>query len=76
MSVIGQKWLLDTNVLLAALIKPEALSTDTQTLLQNPESTVYFSAASLWEIAINHSLKWQKWGQTPYLHPPYLHHQW
>lgn len=52
----GQKWLLDTNVLLAALIKPEALPTDTQTLLQNPATTVYFSAASLWEIAIKHSL--------------------
>ena len=52
----GQKWLLDTNVLLAALIKPEVLPSDTQTLLQNPTSTVYFSAASLWEIAIKHSL--------------------
>ena len=38
---------LDTNFLLAALIKPEVLPTDTQTLLQNPASTVYFSAASL-----------------------------
>ena len=47
MSMAGQKWLLDTNVLLAALIKPEVLPTDTQTLLQNPASTVYFSAASL-----------------------------
>lgn len=52
----GQKWLLDTNVLLAALIKPEVLSTATQTLLQDPASIVYFSAASLWEIAIKHSL--------------------
>ena len=56
MSMVGQKWLLDTNVLLAALIKPEVLPTDTQKLLQDPTSTVYFSAASLWEIAIKHSL--------------------
>lgn len=56
MSMAGQKWLLDTNILLAALIKPEVLPTDTQALLQNPASTVYFSAASLWEIAIKHSL--------------------
>lgn len=56
MSMTGQKWLLDTNILLAALIKPEILPTDTQTLLQNPASTVYFSAASLWEIATKHSL--------------------
>ena len=47
MSMAGQKWLLDTNVLLAARIKPEVLPTDMQTLLQNPASTVYFSAASL-----------------------------
>ena len=52
----GKKWLLDTNVLLIALIKPEALPDDTQALLQDPASTVYFSAASLWEIAIKHSL--------------------
>lgn len=56
MTTPGQKWLLDTNVLLAALIKPEILPLDTQILLQNPASTVYFSAASLWEIAIKHSL--------------------
>lgn len=56
MTTLGQKWLLDTNVLLAALIKPEILPLDTQMLLQNPASTVYFSAASLWEIAIKHSL--------------------
>lgn len=52
----AQKWLLDTNVLLAALIQPEILPTDTQKLLQNPATTVYFSAASLWEIAIKRSL--------------------
>ena len=56
MSMAGQKWLLDTNVLLAARIKPEVLPTDMQTLLQNPASTVYLSAASLWKIAIKHSL--------------------
>ena len=52
----AQKWLLDTNVLLAALIKPEALPPETQFLLQDPGTIVYFSAASLWEIAIKRSL--------------------
>lgn len=51
-----QKWLLDTKVLLAALIKPEVLPPETQTLLQDPRTIVYFSAASLWEIAIKRSL--------------------
>lgn len=56
MRMVGQKWLLDTNVLLAALIRPELLPVDTQTLLQDPASTIYFSAASVWEIAIKRSL--------------------
>ncbi len=51
-----QKWLLDTKVLLAALIKPEVLPPETQSLLQDPRTIVYFSAASLWEIAIEPSL--------------------
>ncbi len=52
----AQKWLLDTNVLLMALIKPEALPPETQSLLQDPKTMIYFSAASLWEIAIKRSL--------------------
>ena len=54
--VTGKKHLLDTNVLLAALIKPEILTEDIQQLLQHPESTIYFSAVSIWEIAIKRSL--------------------
>lgn len=54
--MLAQKWLLDTSVLLAALIKPEVLPAETQTLLQDPGTIVYFSAASLWEIAIKRSL--------------------
>ena len=49
-------FLLDTNILLCALIVPERLSADTQTQLSDAENTVYFSAASIWEIAIKSSL--------------------
>jgi PIN domain nuclease of toxin-antitoxin system len=48
--------LLDTNILLCALIAPERLNTDIQAQLSDAENTVYFSAASIWEIAIKSSL--------------------
>ena len=48
--------LLDTNILLCALIAPERLNLDVQTQLSDAENTVYFSAASIWEIAIKSSL--------------------
>ena len=48
--------LLDTNILLCALIAPERLSADIQTQLSDAENIVYFSAVSIWEIAIKSSL--------------------
>jgi len=48
--------LLDTNVLLAALIDPEGLKSDVRGTLENPDNEVLFSAASLWEIAIKAAL--------------------
>jgi PIN domain nuclease of toxin-antitoxin system len=48
--------LLDTNILLCALIAPERLNADVQTQLSDAENTVYFSAVSIWEIAIKNSL--------------------
>ncbi len=52
----AQKFLLDTNILLTALIKPEALDMEIQALLQNPKNSILFSTASIWEIAIKRSL--------------------
>ena len=48
--------LLDTNILLCALIAPERLNAEIQTQLSDAENTVYFSAVSIWEIAIKSSL--------------------
>lgn len=50
------KFLLDTHLLLWAAGSPERLSTTTLTLLEDPENELFFSAASLWEIAIKHGL--------------------
>jgi len=49
-------FLLDTNILLAALIAPESLPVDVQTQLSAPSNRILYSAASLWEIAIKCSL--------------------
>lgn len=56
MAVPAQTFLLDTNILLAALIVPESLPADIQTLLSDPANRILFSAASIWEIAIKCSL--------------------
>ncbi len=49
-------YLLDTNILLAALLAPERLPNKVATNLANPNNTVYFSSASIWEVAIKRSL--------------------
>jgi PIN domain nuclease of toxin-antitoxin system len=50
------KLLLDTDVLLWAAGEPHKLSLDACALIEEPENALYFSAASLWEIAIKHGL--------------------
>ena len=48
--------LLDTQVLLWAADNSERLSAPGRKLLRSPENELLFSAASLWEVAIKHSL--------------------
>ena len=50
------KLLLDTHLLLWAAANPERLSPVARTLLDTPENELFFSAASLWEIAIKRGL--------------------
>jgi PIN domain nuclease of toxin-antitoxin system len=52
----GHVYLLDTNVLLAALLAPERLPPEVVAGLTGASNTVYFSAASIWEVAIKRSL--------------------
>jgi PIN domain nuclease of toxin-antitoxin system len=51
-----QGFLLDTNVLLAILLAPLRLPETTRADLADSANTVWFSAASLWEIAVKVSL--------------------
>lgn len=48
--------LLDTHILLWALDSPQRLPRNFVAQLESPETTVYFSAASIWEIAIKTAL--------------------
>ena len=48
--------LLDTRLLLWAAGQPERLSAAARGLLSDPRHELLFSAASLWEIAIKHTL--------------------
>lgn len=50
------KLLLDTHLLLWAAGQPDRLSADARALLEAPENELWFSAASVWEIAIKRGL--------------------
>lgn len=49
--------LLDTQVLLWALMEPQRLPDDTRETLESGDNEILFSAASIWEIAIKASLQ-------------------
>lgn len=49
-------FLLDTHILLWAAGMPERLPADARALIEDPSSELYFSAASLWEVAIKNGL--------------------
>jgi PIN domain nuclease of toxin-antitoxin system len=48
--------LVDTHLLLWAAGEPQKLSRAARRLLEDPSAQLWFSAASLWEIAIKHLL--------------------
>jgi PIN domain nuclease of toxin-antitoxin system len=50
------KVLLDTHVLLWAALTPERLSPEVRSVLGDQATALFFSAASLWEIAIKQGL--------------------
>jgi PIN domain nuclease of toxin-antitoxin system len=50
-------FLLDTKVLVAALIAPERLPDQSLAWLEDPGNEILFSAVNIWEIAIKRSLE-------------------
>jgi len=57
--------LLDTHILLWALITPKRLAKGAQTAIENANNEVMFSAASIWEIAIKSTLNKVDFGVSP-----------
>lgn len=49
-------YLLDTHILLWTLIDPDKVHGPMRRLIEDTGNRVWFSAASIWEIAIKHSL--------------------
>ena len=50
------KLLLDTHLLLWAATAPQRLSVEAQGLFSDPDNALYFSAVSIWEVAIKRGL--------------------
>lgn len=50
------KLLLDTHLLLWAAGRPDRLSAAACALIESPQNELFFSAASLWEVAIKRAL--------------------
>ncbi len=48
--------LLDTQVILWALIDSPRLSSEARGMLLDPANEIYFSSATIWEVAIKHRL--------------------
>ena len=49
-------YLLDTQILLWTLVDPDKVPGRMRRIVEDTENRVWFSAASIWEIAIKHSL--------------------
>jgi len=60
------KLLLDTHILLWIAGKPEKLTESTRSLLTTPENSLFFSAASIWEIVIKLGIGREDFKVDPY----------
>ena len=49
--------LLDTHIVIWAMVGSAKLSTRALSILQDPDNTFYVSSASIWEVSIKHSVK-------------------
>ena len=63
------KFLLDTHILLWAAGEPHKLPPPIRVCIENLENELYFSAASIWEIAIK-----RQWGRADFVVDPRQFH--
>jgi len=61
------KLLLDTHLLLWSADRPEQLSSAARMLLADPENTLLFSAAGIWEISVKSALRRKDFAVNPSL---------
>jgi len=61
------KYLLDTHLLVWTAAASHRLPSNIRALIEDPANTLYFSAASIWEVAIKHAL-----GRHDFLDPAVL----
>lgn len=47
--------LLDTHILIWALVEDERLSEKARQLIMDPNNVIYYSTASIWEVSIKHA---------------------
>jgi PIN domain nuclease of toxin-antitoxin system len=59
------KLLLDTHLLLWSADRPQQLSSAARMLLANPENTLVFSAAAIWEISVKSALRRKDFAVNP-----------
>lgn len=62
--------LLDTHVWIWMATDPDHLSVEHQALLTDPDTDVFLSAASIWELAIKHSIGKVKYTGNPAVQIP------
>lgn len=60
--------LLDTHIILWAILKDKRLTNKTSDYLLNPDNSIYYSIASMWEVQIKHSL-----GKLPISGKEFMH---
>ena len=49
------KYLLDTHIILWALINDPRIDADTKEIIMNKNNTIYYSTISPWEVEIKHA---------------------
>ena len=60
--------LLDTHIILWAILKDKRLTNKISDYLLNPDNSIYYSIASMWEVQIKHSL-----GKLPISGKEFMH---
>ena len=51
------RYLLDTHVVIWAMVGSRRLSDSARLILQDPDNVFYVSSASIWEVSIKHSVR-------------------